>query len=158
MSERPDWNEYFLGIASAVATRADCTRRKAGAVIVKDHRIVSTGYNGAPAGQPGCLEGACPRGQHWLKYPDDDEVDDIGICACGNLWPCDSAATPGEGTYDDCIAVHAEANAIIYADYDKARGATLYLVPGKPCNGCLKLVRAAGIHKVIWPDGGWWFA
>ena len=51
---RPNWDEYFLGIAAAVAQRADCERRQVGAVVIgPDHRIVGTGYNGAPAGQPG---------------------------------------------------------------------------------------------------------
>src|SRR5690606_13137912 len=54
-TSRPSWDEYFLEIAEAVSARADCSRRKVGAVIVSsDRRIVGTGYNGAPAGQPGC--------------------------------------------------------------------------------------------------------
>ena len=61
---RPDWDTYYLSIAREVATRADCTRARHGAVIVDtDHRPVSFGYNGAPSGHPGCLEGACPRGR-----------------------------------------------------------------------------------------------
>lgn len=60
---RPSWDEYFLGIAKAVAVRADCTRRQVGAVIVRDNRIVATGYNGGPSGGPSCLSGQCPRGQ-----------------------------------------------------------------------------------------------
>lgn len=70
-SERPNWNEYFLGIAKAVATRADCTRRKVGAVLVdRQSRIIGTGYNGAGSGALGCLsDGECPRGppQHYRR-------------------------------------------------------------------------------------------
>lgn len=124
---RPGWDEYFLGIALAVAVRADCTRRQAGAVIVdSQHRILSTGYNGAPAGQPGCLTaGACPRGH--------------------------SAVPPGS-SYDtgvgSCIAVHAEANALLYADGWRSRGATLYCT-SEPCGGCQRLIEGAGITRVV---------
>lgn len=62
---RPGWDDYFLHIAWAVSARADCTRAKHGTVIVKDHTIIATGYNGAPSGVQGCLEGACPRGRHY---------------------------------------------------------------------------------------------
>lgn len=124
---RPDWDEYFLGVATAVAARADCTRRRVGAVIVKDKRIVSTGYNGAPKGTIGCLEGACPR-------------------AHSDAPPMSSYDT-GVGS---CIAVHAEANAIVYADGLRTVGATLYCTD-KPCDGCRRLIAAAGIERVVYP-------
>src|SRR5690554_7251561 len=84
---RPDWDEYFLGIAGAVAARSDCERSRVGAVVVKDRRIRGTGYNGAPAGMPGCS--TCPR-----RTSD---------CAPGS-------------DYSNCVAVHAEANALLYCD------------------------------------------
>ena len=130
--ERPDWDTYFLAIAKAVAARADCTRRQVGAVIVDPHhRIISTGYNGAPAGAPGCMTaGACPRGL-------------LGV----------EAVAPGS-SYDTgpgaCIAVHAEANALLYADGARTRGATLYCTD-KPCEGCWRLIRGAGIATVVAP-------
>lgn len=129
---RPDWDLYFLGIAEAVAERADCTRRKVGAVIVKDHRIVSTGYNGAPAGQRGCIDGSCPRGLMSLA--------DV---------PAGSSYDTGPGS---CIAVHAEANAIIYGDYDRMHGATIY-VTDSPCDGCQRLIDGAGIIRVCVDNG-----
>ncbi|HOQ28650.1 MAG TPA: cell division protein DedD, partial [Armatimonadota bacterium] len=64
----PGWDEYFVGIARAVAARAKCTRRQVGAVLVLGRRIIATGYNGAAPGRPDCLQGACPRGM--LSYDD----------------------------------------------------------------------------------------
>lgn len=136
---RPDWDDYYLGIARAVAARADCTRRHVGAVIVNDRRIVATGYNGAPAGERGCLTaGACPRGQSSV--------------------PPGSSYDTGPGS---CIAVHAEANALLYGDFVKTRGGILYLVAlnsdgslhpnQEPCDGCHRLIRAAGIRRVVSP-------
>jgi dCMP deaminase len=151
---RPEWDEYFLDIAVAVASRGNCTRRRCGAVIVKDHRIISTGYNGAPRGVQGCLEGACPRGRHYAKYVDD--TFDLG-CGCGGPWPCPEAVEPGS-SYDTgpgtCTALHAEQNAIIYADWDKCQNATIYIT-GEPCGGCRKMIEGAGIMEVFWPDGHW---
>lgn len=158
---RPDWDEYFLGIAQAVAARADCTRRAVGAVLVKDNRIVATGYNGAPRGAPGCLEGACPRGRHYRTAHPDGPPADTGVvkgfgkfCGCGKKWPCPDAVRPGE-SYDtgkgSCIALHAEQNAIIYADYEKCRGGILY-VTDRPCEGCQRMIDGAGL-EVKWPGG-----
>lgn len=127
MTERPDWDEYFIGIASAVAGRADCDRRKVGAVVVNNRRVRSTGYNGAPSGAPGCA--TCPRRRSTVA-------------------PGSSYDT-GAGT---CVAVHAEANALLYADRADLIGATLYLTTD-PCDGCMKLIRATGIIRIVWPEG-----
>jgi dCMP deaminase len=123
---RPSWDEYFLSIARVVASRSDCVRRQAGAVVVRDRRIVATGYNGAPAGKPGCRELPCPR-------------------SLSDVAPGSSYDT-GPGS---CIAIHAEANALVYADYDKCAGATMY-VTCEPCDGCLRLIDAAGIALTTW--------
>lgn len=125
---RPDWDSYFIGLAVAVSTRADCTRRRVGCVIVdQDHRVIATGYNGAPAGEPGCLEGACPRGQ--LSYAQLAEHTDYD-------------AGPGR-----CIALHAEANALLYAR-TSTKGATAYLTD-KPCPTCARLLAGAQIERVV---------
>lgn len=123
---RPSWDEYFLEIAEAVSARADCSRRKVGAVIVSsDRRIVGTGYNGAPAGQPGCLSGACPRAR--------------------------SNSTPGRD-YSNCIAVHAEANALLYSDWTARQGGTMY-INQPPCTECTKLILGSGLGRVVFKEG-----
>lgn len=130
---RPDWDSYYLGIAQAVSVRADCTRRKVGAIVVKDGRIISTGYNGAPTGKPGCLTaGACPRGR----------LDKTEILP-------GSSYDTGRGS---CIALHAEQNAILRAGLD-SKDAVLYLTD-EPCDGCARLIEGAGIAHVIFPEKG----
>ena len=131
---RPDWDDYFLDIARAVAARADCRRRKVGAVIVgPDHRILSSGYNGAPAGQPGCLSGACPRGL--LSY---DEVKEFS----------DYSQGPGR-----CVSLHAELNAVVHLGKPSIpAGSTIYITD-QPCDGCSKAIAAAGITRIITPGG-----
>ena len=123
---RPTWDDYFLGIASSVARRADCTRARHGAVIVKDRRIVSTGYNGSPSGGASCLAGECPR----------------GLISKTDL-------PPNSADYSNCHALHAEQNAIAYANRSDTIGATIYIT-GPPCDMCLKLIRAAGIERVTY--------
>jgi dCMP deaminase len=133
---RPGWDEYFIGIAKAVATRATCLRRKYGAVITKDNSIVSTGYNGAPAGMKDCLEaGKCTRKE--LQIPHGER-------------------------YELCHSVHAEANAIIRASADELRGATIYISGAdeenrecisEPCMMCKRMILNARIAKVVYADG-----
>jgi dCMP deaminase len=116
-----DWDEYFLNIARETARRSNCTRRQHGAVIVKNRRIRSTGYNGAPSGHPHCDEGACPRAS--------------------------SEAASGWG-HDNCIAIHAEANAILYSAPEEREGASIYIT-GVPCFGCAKFIANSGITEVV---------
>jgi dCMP deaminase len=128
---RPSWDEYFLGIAVAVSARADCRRARHGAVIVgPDRRVVATGYNGSPPGGPSCLAGECPRG---LKSYDERP-----------------GARQGNNDYSDCVAIHAEANALVHGAYAQAVGGTVYIT-GKPCDMCSKLIKAAGIERVVTP-------
>jgi len=123
---RPEWPAYFMKIAEAVAERSDCVRDKVGAVVVKDRRIRSTGYNGSPAGTPGC--DSCPRRTSGVEKG---------------------------SSYDNCRAVHAEANALIYCNREDLVGATIY-VTREPCYGCDKLIQAAGVEAVVWPaDSGY---
>lgn len=121
---RPGWDEYFLGIAKAVSTRSDCERDKVGAVIVDaNRRIRATGYNGAPAKEPGCT--TCPR----------------------------RTSQVASGTnYDNCVAVHAEANALLYCDREDLINATIYITR-EPCYACSKLIQAAGVTRVVTMHG-----
>jgi len=129
MTERMSWELYFLGVARAVAARADCTRSQVGAVLVdRYNRIRSTGYNGSPPGGPSCGAGECPRGTS-------------------------NAPRASLGGYDEgpgaCIALHAEHNALLWCDPDIRRGATVYLTR-EPCLGCWRMLAGAGIARVIW--------
>ncbi len=123
---RPDWDAYFMGIAKMAATRANCSRRKVAAVIVHDHRIISTGYNGTPRGVKNCFEGGCAR--------------------------C-SGAAPSGASLEECICVHAEQNAICQAAYHGIRtaGASIYITLS-PCLTCCKLIINAGIREVVYGD------
>ena len=127
---RPTWKEHFLDIAQTVAKRADCSRRKVGAVLVKNNRIVSTGYNGSPPGKPGCLtDSACPRAKSDVLYG--------------------SSYDTGPGA---CIAIHAEINAILYSSPEEREDATLY-VTFVPCDGCRRVIAGSGIKLVVFPQG-----
>ena len=123
---RPGWDEYFMDIAHVVKTRSNCVRRNVAAVIVKDRRIISTGYNGAPRGVRNCDEGGCPR--------------------------CASDAPSGTAL-GDCICSHAEENAITQAAYHgiSTKDATIY-VTLSPCLMCSKMIINAGIREVVYDE------
>lgn len=131
---RPNWDEYFLGIATAVAARADCRRRRVGAVLVSNNRIVATGYNGAPSGGPSCLAGECPRG-----------LLDAAVVAPGSSYDTGAGA---------CVALHAEQNCLLYADRSRAESATIY-VTHEPCDGCRRMIAGSGVIRAVWPGGEW---
>jgi dCMP deaminase len=122
--KRPDWDEYFVDIAHVVSKRGNCCRRKVAAVIVRDRRIISTGYNGTPRGIDNCYEGGCPR--------------------------CASDAPSGEGL-GECICAHAEENAIVQAAYHgiSVRDGSLYCTLS-PCLMCTKMIINAGITEVVY--------
>ncbi len=127
---RVSWDEYFLELARATSTRATCSRRRHGAVIAKDRRIVATGYNGGPSGYPHCDDGACPRAR---------------------------SNAPQGADYERCIAIHAEANALLFSSPEERDGATLYCT-GAPCFGCAKLLANSGVAEVVASGGryeGW---
>ena len=123
-NRRPTLDEYFMEIAKVVATRSTCLRQKVGAVIVKDKRILATGYNGAPSGLPHCLDIGCLREQ--LKVPSGERQ-------------------------ELCRGVHAEQNAIIQAAVHgvSIAGGTLYTTH-QPCIACAKMIINAGIKRVVY--------
>lgn len=132
MADRPDWDTYYLAGAAWVATRADCTRSAVGAILVNaQNETRGTGYNGPPAGVPGCLtQGACPRGQ--LSYEE---------CAANS-------------DYSNCTSDHAERNAIRHTRPEERLGATLYTTRA-PCPSCWTLIQASGIRRVVCPTAHW---
>jgi dCMP deaminase len=131
-SKRPGWDEYFMSIAQVVASRSNCVKRKVAAIIVKDRRIISTGYNGTPRGTRNCNEGGCPR--------------------------CNSLAQSGT-SLEECYCSHGEENAITQAAYHgtSLKGSTLYTT-FSPCLLCTKMIINAGIMEVVYnheyPLGG----
>ncbi len=124
--ERPCWDNYFMDIAYAVSRRGNCSRRRVAAVVVKDKRIISTGYNGTPRGIKNCFEGGCPR--------------------------CASTA-PSGSDLGECICSHAEENSITQAAYHgiSTKDATIY-VTLSPCLICTKMIINAGIREVVYDE------
>jgi dCMP deaminase len=122
--ERPSWDEYFMAIARVVASRSNCVKRKVAAVVTRDRRIISTGYNGTPRGVRNCNEGGCPR--------------------------CNSFAEGGT-RLDECLCSHGEENAIIQAAYHgvTVRGGTIFTT-FSPCLTCTKLIINAGLSEVVY--------
>lgn len=125
------WDEMFLEMTRAASMRGNCTRAQVGSIIVDaNRRLLSMGYNGSAAGEPGCLtEGACERGKLTYKQL-------AGLT----------------GDYDNCISIHAEANAIMYADVIRRQGGTIYSTY-KPCAGCFKLIKGSGLKRIVWTEG-----
>lgn len=121
---RPSWDEYFMEIAEVVKTRSTCLRRQVGAIIVKDKRILSSGYNGAPSGFKHCDETGCIREQ-------------LGV--------------PSGERHELCRGLHAEQNAIIQASFHgvKIEGSTIY-VTIHPCVVCAKMIINSGIIRLVY--------
>ncbi len=124
---RPSWPEYFMSIAGMVARRSTCIRRSVGAVLVKDKRILATGYNGAPAGLRHCGETGCLR---------------------------KDASIPSGERHELCRGLHAEQNAIIQAAYHGITiGGSILYCTNKPCVICSKMLINAGIEKILFEAG-----
>jgi len=126
MTARPSWDSYFMKIAEDVATRSTCIRRQVGAVIVKDKRLLTTGYNGVPTGISHCDESTCLR-------------------TIFNV--------PSGERHELCRGLHAEQNAIIQAAYYgvSVKGARIY-VTHKPCSICTKMLINSGITCFIYKN------
>lgn len=122
--DRPSWDDYFMGIARMAATRSNCIKRKVAAVIVRDKRIISTGYNGTPRGVRNCSEAGCPR--------------------------CNNFSQSGAGL-EECLCSHAEENAIVQASYHgiAIANGTIYST-FSPCLLCAKMIINAGLKEVVY--------
>ena len=124
---RPSWDTYFMDITCLVAKRATCLRRAVGAVIVKDRRILATGYNGAPSNIRHCAETGCLR---------------------------QKMQVPSGERHELCRGIHAEQNAIIQAAYHgvSIKGASLFCT-NLPCSICAKMIINAGIVRIVYQSG-----
>ena len=124
---RPSWDQYFMSIAELVAQRATCIRRRVGAVLVRDKRIVTTGYNGVPTGIQHCLDVGCLR---------------------------ESQGVPSGERHELCRGLHAEQNAIIQAAVYgiSLEGATLYCT-NQPCAICSKMLINVRVKKILYRSG-----
>jgi dCMP deaminase len=122
----PGRDDYYMALAFTAARRANCRGRKVGAVLVKEDRVIATGYNGTPEGLANCLDGGC------LRCADRDRFE--------------------SGThYDLCICVHAEANALLTAGrYGASTDATTVYTTDQPCFSCSKQLIQAGVVKVFY--------
>ncbi len=127
MRKRRPWDAYFMSLAREVASRSTCLRRQVGAVLVKDNRILATGYNGAPSGLPHCLEIGCLR---------------------------DLLRIPSGERQELCRALHAEQNALVQAALHgiSVRGATLYCTH-RPCIVCALMLANAGVKRIVYEKG-----
>ncbi len=122
-TSRPAWDQYFMNIANVVATRSTCLRRQVGSIVVKDKRILASGYNGAPAGLKHCLEIGCLR---------------------------EKQGVPSGQRHELCRGLHAEQNAIIQAAvHGIAIKGAVYYVTHQPCVLCAKILINAGIEKIV---------
>lgn len=125
--ERPGWDEYFMEIAEVTKKRSTCIRRHVGAVIVKDNRILATGYNGVPTGIEHCGKRGCLR-------------DELNV--------------PSGERHELCRGIHAEQNAIVQAAYlgVSIDGSTLYCT-NQPCILCAKMLINAGVKRIVIKEG-----
>ncbi|MGE5707364.1 MAG: deoxycytidylate deaminase [Bacteroidota bacterium] len=123
-TNRPSWDDYFFDLAKTVSTRSTCLRRQVGAVLVRDNRILTTGYNGAPSGTPHCHEAGCIRNE-------------LGI--------------PSGERHELCRGIHAEQNAVVQAALHgvSIKEATAY-VTIQPCITCMKILINSGIKKIFY--------
>ncbi|KAI9688834.1 MAG: Deoxycytidine monophosphate (dCMP) deaminase [Bathelium mastoideum] len=120
---RPTWDQYFMQLASLAAQRSNCMKRRVGCVLVRERRVISTGYNGTPRGLRNCNEGGCPR--------------------------CNGGLSSGVAL-STCLCIHAEENALLEAGRERIReGSTLYC-DTCPCLTCSIKITQVGISEVVY--------
>jgi dCMP deaminase len=127
IERRPSWDEYFLELARLVSRRSTCLRRRVGAVLVKDKKILATGYNGVPSGIRHCSDIGCLR---------------------------DKLKIPSGQRHELCRGLHAEQNVLLQAALHgvSTKGSAVYIT-NQPCMICAKMLINAGIRQLIIADG-----
>ncbi|KAK3897114.1 cytidine deaminase-like protein [Staphylotrichum tortipilum] len=124
---RPSWDSYFMALASLAAQRSNCMKRRVGCVVVRDKRVISTGYNGTPRGLRNCGEGGCGR--------------------------CNEGGGASGGALATCLCIHAEENALLEAGRERLReGAVLYC-DTCPCLTCSIKIVQVGVKEVVYSQG-----
>jgi dCMP deaminase len=123
---RPSWDQYFMQLASLAAQRSNCMKRRVGCVLVREKRVISTGYNGTPRGLKNCGEGGCPR--------------------------CNEGLSSGVGL-GTCLCIHAEENALLEAGRDRIREGAILYCDTCPCLTCSIKIAQVGISEVIYNQG-----
>lgn len=119
---RPSWNAYFMDIAYQVSHRSNCMKGKVGCVIVRDNRIISTGYNGTPTNYTNCYEDGCNR--------------------------CNEGQSINQGL-EYCFCIHAEESALLFIGKQGCENGSLY-VTRFPCTLCCRKILQMGIKKVFY--------
>ncbi|KAH9869776.1 hypothetical protein IAQ61_006989 [Plenodomus lingam] len=123
---RPSWDQYFMQLADLAAHRSNCMKRRVGCCIVREKRVISTGYNGTPRGMTNCNQGGCPR--------------------------CNTA-TPGPHTLSTCLCLHAEENALLEAGRDRIAANAILYCNTCPCLTCSVKIVQVGIGEVVYHHG-----
>ncbi|EPS31272.1 Deoxycytidylate deaminase [Penicillium oxalicum] len=123
---RPNWDQYFMQLASLAAQRSNCMKRRVGCVLVRERRVISTGYNGTPRHLPNCNEGGCPR--------------------------CNRGDGGGVGL-STCLCLHAEENALLEAGRERIREGAILYCDTCPCLTCTVKITQVGISEVVYSQG-----
>lgn len=123
---RPSWDTYFMALASLAARRSNCMKRRVGCVLVRERRVVSTGYNGTPRGLRNCGEGGCGR--------------------------CNDGQGSGHGL-TTCLCIHAEENALLEAGRERIREGSILYCDTCPCLTCSIKICQVGIGEVVYSQG-----
>ncbi|TQS38227.1 hypothetical protein Golomagni_01274 [Golovinomyces magnicellulatus] len=120
---RPNWDQYFMQLASLAAQRSNCMKRRVGCVLVQENRVISTGYNGTPRGMKNCGDGGCPR--------------------------CNEGQRSGIGL-GTCLCIHAEENALLEAGRERIREDSILYCDTCPCLTCSIKITQVGISEVVY--------
>ncbi|KAJ5101472.1 hypothetical protein NUU61_003694 [Penicillium alfredii] len=123
---RPNWDQYFMQLASLAAQRSNCMKRRVGCVLVRERRVISTGYNGTPRHLQNCNEGGCPR--------------------------CNRGDGGGIGL-STCLCIHAEENALLEAGRERIREGAILYCDTCPCLTCTVKIAQVGISEVVYSQG-----